>query len=342
MNYLKDQHNAIIYKYNKYMQVNGTLFYAFEYLMKILETNPDSNIRWYIIIPTNQQKDYLNKLHKLFNTKYPLWNIRTKNKLDLEKVRKYYGYNSPEYNNFLGVTSLLNKAFERIKLITSLELLRLNFNKVLFPCWNSYFGTTLPKNIKERHILQNRETKSIKPDLSLLNDNLSLYPATFWYETNYQRLPDQMNNQIKYNIKICPDYFYPKELFSILRPKGQSKKSRIIAGKPNINNNYEEDQKPSLFNQVLPGIFLDVRRIEYYQNFNRFEENSRIIPEARFYRIPVSVIQIKNGPDINNTRVFTFINDIALYDSSTTRLKDNLDEYILNENDQIIKIFKDN
>ena len=343
MYHLKDSHNAIIYKYNKYMQVNGTLFYAFEYLLKTIEVNPDSNIRWYIIIPSNQQKDYLEKLRCVFNTKYPLWNIKTKNRLELEKVRSHYGFHSEEYSSFVKLTTLLNKAFDRIKLITSLELLRLNLNNVLFPSWNSYFGTSLPKNIKSINVFQNRETKTLTQDFNTSMDSFfSNAPITFWYETTYQELPFATGSQIKYNLKICPEYFYPKELFHVLRPNGRGRKGNIIAGKPNINTSYEENQKPSLFNQVRPGIFLDVRRIEYFQNFRRFEENSRIIPEARFYGIPVSVNKVQDGPNLNNMGSFTFNNDIAQYDSSVPRLKNNLDEYILQYTDPIIKILKEN
>ena len=328
MYHLKETHPAIVYKYNKYMQVNGTIFYAFDYLLKVLELNPESNIRWYIVIPSNLQKDYLEKLQYVFRTKYPLWH-RHKDKTKLEKVKNHYGYNSEEYQSFVKKISLVNLAFDRIKLITSLELLRLNISTLLFPCWNSWYGTSLPKDINEIIVFQNREIRTIQKEVEGIQFG-DIQNTSFWFETQFQQL--NIKNEHKYNLKINPTQYIEKELFPILDGKPTDK---ITAGKPNIHTSFSENQKPSLFINVGSKIFMNTKKIDYYQNFNRFEENSRIIPEARYYNIKINVIKETAGPNINNLPFDTGIGS-SKYDSSVTRLKNNLDEYILDDNDPII------
>ena len=95
---------AVVYRFNKHYQINGSLFYSFEYFLKLLEEkilkdkkvktleelsllnkeinqnitkeylkDINDNLSMYIIIPTKFKKNYLMNLEILFRTKYILW-----------------------------------------------------------------------------------------------------------------------------------------------------------------------------------------------------------------------------------------------------------------------------
>ena len=270
----------------------------------------------------------------MFKTKYPLWSIKGCDKPRYNKVKDHYGFSSSEFDTFAKKITLLNKAFERIKVITSLELLRLELDTVLFPCWNSWFGTSLPKGINKTIVFQNRETRTIEKEITEVNFQ-QMENTEFLYETPFQQL--NIKNELKYNLKLYPDFYIEKQLFQVLDGKPTEK---IIAGKPNVNTSFDDLQKPSLFVNVKNRLFLNTRKIEYYQNFNRFEENSRIIPEARYFGIKIEVIKDHSGFDINNLPYNAGIGE-AKYDSSVTRLKNNLNDYILSSDDYVIKLLKD-
>ena len=336
--------NAIIYKYNKYIQVNGTLFYAFEYLLKTLELDPTTDIKWYIIIPTTLKIDYLSKLEALFRTKYPLWKtkiLRDKRYFNKAKETLY----KEEYRELQAKISLLNLAFSKIKVVSSLFLMRKEFGTVLFPCYNSWLNTIVKAN--KTIVFQNRKIKGLYRNLEFPNVQRN---TIFLYETQPQNPTETnlVNGQLtkQYDLKLAFDYMIPKKLFL------SEQTTKIIAGEPIANTAvalYNSQLKPSLFWQVNDrNQFLNTKKIEYHQNFLRFEENTRIIPEAKFYNIPIKVIKAftkdsKNNPrDINNIPVQLFSYDDLQEDSSVPRLKNNYEHYQLTIRDIVVEALVNN
>ena len=328
--------NAIIYKYNKYIQVNGTLFYAFEYLLKTLERNPTADIKWYIIIPTTLKIDYLAKLEAVFRTKYPLWKTKIlRDKRYFDKAKEVL--TKEEYKELQAKISLLNLAFSKIKVVSSLFLMRKEFGTVLFPCYNSWLNNQIKAN--KTIVFQNRKVKGQYRNLEFPNIQPN---TTFLYETPPQN-PSETNlvdylltNQ--YDLKLAFDYMIPKKLFL------SEQTSKIIAGEPIVNNiaSYNKEIKPSLFMQVNDRAqFLNTKKIEYHQNFLRFEENTRIIPEAKFYSIPIKVIKVFTK-DINNIPAKMESDKNLPEDSSVPRLKNDYSHYQLTIGDQVVGILANN
>ena len=162
----KTKPNAIIYKYNKYIQVNGTLFYAFEYLLKTLELNPAADIKWYVIIPTTLKIDYLSKLEALFRTKYPLWKTKMlRDKRYFDKAKEVL--TKEEYRDLQAKISLLNLAFSKIKVVSSLFLMRKEFGTVLLPCYNT--GLKNPIKANNAIVFQKRKIKGLNRNLEMTN-----------------------------------------------------------------------------------------------------------------------------------------------------------------------------
>lgn len=335
----KTKPNAIIYRYNKYIQVNGTLFYAFEYLLKTLELNPAADIKWYVIIPTALKIDYLSKLEALFRTKYPLWKTKMlRDKRYFDKAKEVL--TKEEYRELQAKISLLNLAFSKIKVVSSLFLIRKEFNTVLFPCYNSWLNNPIKAN--KTIVFQNRKIKGLYRNLEFPNIQPN---TTFLYETPPQNPAETflVNTQSvkQYDLKLAFDYMIPKKLFL------SEQTTKIIAGEPIANTAvalYNSNLKPSLFWQVNDRVqFLNTKKIEYHQNFLRFEENTRIIPEAKFYNIPIKVIKAftkdsKNNPrDINNIPVQLFSYDDLQEDSSVPRLKNNYEHYQLTIRDIVVE-----
>ena len=335
----KTKPNAIIYKYNKYIQVNGTLFYAFEYLLKTLELNPAADIKWYVIIPTTLKIDYLSKLEALFRTKYPLWKTKMlRDKRYFDKAKEVL--TKEEYRDLQAKISLLNLAFSKIKVVSSLFLMRKEFGTVLFPCYNSWLNNPIKAN--KTIVFQNRKIKGLYRNLEFPNIQPNI---TFLYETHPQNPAETflVNTQSvkQYDLKLAFDYMIPKKLFL------SEQTTKIIAGEPIANTTvalYNSNLKPSLFWQVNDrNQFLNTKKIEYHQNFLRFEENTRIIPEAKFYNIPIKVIKAftkdsKNNPrDINNIPVQLFSYNDLQEDSSVPRLKNNYEHYQLTIRDIVVE-----
>lgn len=321
--------NAIVYKYNKYIQVNGTLFYAFEYLLKTLESNPSANIKWYIIVPTSLKIDYLAKLEALFRTKYPLW------KTKIFRDRQYYEnakekLTKIEYSQLLARISLLQLAFSKIKVVSGLSLLRKDFCTVLFPCYDSWLNTKV--NAEKVIVFQNRKVQNNSGKLDFPDTGL---PTVFLYETLPQKPDTTLPNYAleQYHLKLAFDYMLPSKLFI------GDQTNKIIAGEPITNiASYQELAKPSLFFQINDRKqFLNTKQIEYHQNFLRFEENTRIIPEAKYYNIPIKVIKVQTKDqikDINNISISTDYENLP-EDSSVPRLTNDYTHYTLTIGDSV-------
>ena len=327
---MRARHNAIIYKYNKYIQVSGSLFYAFEYLAKVLETNPESNIRFYVIIPTNQKKDYLVKLKRLFQTKYPLLR-EYKDKLQLDEFQR--NLSADQFIKLLKVNKLMNEAFSRIITCSSIELLKLDLHKVLFINYNSWLNTAYKANTTI--IVQNRNINSLDQSEKINLNPENQERVLLLYELPEQKFPYSCGCiQYQYDLKLATDYFLPKEVFN--------KKYRtptLAAGKPITNTSFDDFQKPSLFIRVKDQPLLNTRKIEYYQNFLKYDENSRIIIEAKFYKIPIKVIKVetKELRTMSNFKLNSVPEDLPS-DSSVTRLESDIEKYTLKSNDFIINL----
>lgn len=364
----KQLRNGIIYKYNKHIQVNGTLFYAFEYLCQVIEneienpfyndsseTYPDTNL--YIQITKRYQQGYLGKLEELFKTKYPLWNRKVfSDKKILEKAKETLS--EIEFIQLKHKVSIVNKAFARIKLVTGIELMKIKFNKVVFPSMNSYIDLVETVQFQEAKVIQNRQYKTITfspefPDTLLKSDKV-----TFLYELPNQQIPGA-NNQL-YIPKLGFRFMVPKEVF-----KSYPKTDKIIGGKPISNQtalnylNYQPSfmdtfnklffMKPSKFAQVNKGIFfLNTKEIDYHRNFLRWDENNRLIPEARYYGIKLNIINdiTKESPyetfaeDISANKVVVRDPKTLSPDSSVPRYEDLLSNYILEPSDPLIKFLE--
>lgn len=349
--------NAIIYKYNKYIQVNGTLFYMFEYLCQIIElellnkdqNHPKTNI--YICIPRKYQKDYLDKLLLLFRTKYPLWNRKIyRDKCLYENAKEIL--QEEKFEALKKHIQIVNLAFSRIKMLTSLELLKKRFNKVVFPCYNSFMDLTEYINPEATiKVIQNRKFSSL-PEGHLNNLKFDRFQTQFLFEIDAQNPNNEQCNSINtiyYAPKLGFKYMVPKELFPI-----KYRTDKIVAGYPITNQelnmfdtNYQYI-KPSLFAQVKNEFFLNTKLIEYHQNFLRWDENNRIILEARYLDIKLKVIKACtkdiSNITINNTLVKDVSNTIPntikdnfLADSSVVRLVGHIENYTLNEEDYLIK-----
>ena len=327
---LRLEHNAIIYKYNKYIQVSGSLFYAFEYLAKVLEVNPSSNIRFYIIIPSNQKKDYLVKLRKLFQTKYPLLR-EYKDRLILDSYQKLVS--AEQFSKLLKVNKLLNEAFSRIITCSSIEILKLKLNKVLFINYNSWLNTTYKADTTL--IIQNRNINSLAQSdkIQELSDTSPNPNRVLLYELPEQKFPYSCGcMQYQYDLKLGTEYFLPKELFN-----KKYRTPKLTAGKPITNTTFDEFQKPSLFISVREQPLLNTRKIEYHQNFLKYDENCRIIIEARFYKIPIKIIKVetKELRTMSNFKLSMVPEDLP-NDSSVTRLTSDIENYTMKSNDFIV------
>ena len=243
---------------------------------------------------------------------------------------------------------ILNEAFSRIKLIIPTQLLKMELNKVLFPNYDSWLELNNFIKAKEFLVFQNRQIKSLDKDELPIN-NISNINTTFYSELSSQ-VPNQLApNQkiVMYSLKLNLKYNIPKKLFKVF-PKTEN----IAVSKPIVNstNSYIMNQKPSLFvhlpkgNSIAisglpePTFFLNTKRIDYYQNFLRFDENNRILIEARYLNIPIRVIKTETKELKSISNLSNSIEDIENLeeDSSVGRLKNDLQNYNLDENDIII------
>lgn len=344
--------NAIIYKYNKYIQVNGSLFYAFDYLLKVTEHQmmypTENKTLLYIVIPTKFKRNYLLKLLHTLRTRYPIWYktfFRDKKIFEIAKNN----LSQDEYRELEFKIKVCIEAYSRIKLVTPLELLKKKFENVLLVSHSTWIDCYDKINAKNHLIIQNRRNLEI--------DNLEIpktkYPTKVYYELDSQLGELARSFEVfKYSPKVALDYIIPKKIYKVY-----SKSEYIIAGEPIANtglglNHNNQFRKPSLFIQVpkmmqleISGlqelsIFLNTSRIDYYQNFIRFDENSRIIIEARYLEIPIRIIKdaTKNLKDIDNLQSSYYEN--LPEDSSVSRLVNPLKDYTLESNDEIVNQLK--
>lgn len=359
--------NSIVYKFNKYYQINGSLFYTFDYFLKAIEerilTNQnkyqiedinlssitkeylktllqDNPLNLYIVIPTKYKKNYLQNLEILFRTKYLLWNKEFYTDKKLFETAKNI-LSIEEYQTLLVKIKICNFAFNQIKLVTPIEFLKKKHQRLLFPNFDSWdeLKDTLTEDIKEVLVFQNRKVENIyniykannKEDIIKAFVKYPNAKIKFFYELPPQKLGIKLDNfqEIKYTLKLNFDYYIPKKLFRVsIHPKSV----KIITGTPPPNLLlYNKYRKPTTFAQLHkdsnlrePIIFLNTGLLEYYKNPNIFDENNRLVPEARYFNIPISIINREFQKD----------------DSIETRFLEPLKNYTLTKNDIIIQELK--
>ena len=354
---------AVVYRFNKHYQINGSLFYSFEYFLKLLEekilkdkkvktleelsllnkeTNQNitkeylkdiiNNLSMYIIIPTKFKKNYLINLEVLFRTKYILWYkeyFRDRKLFDIAKQV----LTEEEYNLLLLKNKLLIFAFKQIKLLTQIEFTRKKQDKLLFCNFDSFEEIKDSITTKDIYILQNRKVSDTfkEKDLEKYIDQNKDKKFNFYYELQDQKFEFNLPNFIEYqyNLRLDVSYMVPKKLFRVSKyPPTQ----KIISGNP-LNTSqmllYSKYKKPTVFAQLNkevqladPIFFLNTRLIEYHKNTIFFDENNRLIPEGRYYGIPINLI----NPDLMQ------------HDSISNRYTNDLSDYILTNSDIIIKI----
>ena len=354
---------AVVYRFNKHYQINGSLFYSFEYFLKLLEAkilkdkkvasleelsllNKTNNqvitkeylkelmedLSMYIIIPTKFKKNYLMNLEILFRTKYILWYkeyFRDKKLFDTAKQV----LTEEEYNLLLLKNKILIYVFKQIKLLTQIEFTRKKQDTILFCNFDSFEEIKDSITTKNIFVLQNRKvTDTFKEkDLEKYIENNQDKIFNFYYELSDQKFCFTKSNFIEqqYNLKLDTSYMIPKKLFRVSKyPPSQ----KIISGNP-LNSQqmllYTKYRKPTVFAQLNkdvqladPIFFLNTRLIEYHKNTIFFDENNRLIPEGRYYGIPINLI----NPDLMQ------------HDSISNRYTNDLSDYILTNSDIIIKI----
>jgi hypothetical protein len=369
-------HNiSIIYKYDKYYQVSGSLFYGFEYFLKTLETfrNSVSNknkkiydINFIIILPpiikrnTETFNRYKDNIFRLFELKY-----------DLQKVG--------ELCSGIGSCGGLTGIFKRIKFLTPLSYHRYihklstqkepketteitettkatkTINNLIYISYNTWLGSEfifkIPFLEVNIFIMQNRKVSQLN-DRSLVqmfNNIPESVKLILLYELLPQRIPSNIIKTIdptgkniiqkEYNLKLGLDYFNPKESF---KNKPTEKLYSGLVPDSSLTGTF---MKPNKFINInFRDNILNTKKLIYGQNFINFDENSRIIIEARYYGINIEVIPnhtydhegLKVNPVNPDNPKYEQLNEL-LEDSSVLRLIKPIEDYTLTKDDYLFK-----
>lgn len=348
---------SIIYKYDKYFQVSGSLFYGFEYFLKALETFKNSNsnnnkkiydINFIIILPPTIKRNtetfnrYKDNIFRLFELKY-----------DLKKVEKLCS------GGLMGL-------FKRIKFLTPLSYHRYihnlstqkepnknnqpkpnnkNINTLIYISYNTWLGSEfifkIPSLEANIFIMQNRKVSQLSKHslVTMFNTIPENIKMSLLYELPPQMIPKEIINknilQKEYNLKLGLDYFNPKESF-----KGKKTEKLYSGLNPETNSN--SFVKPNKFINInFRDNILNTKKLIYGQNFINFDENSRIIIEARYYEINIEVIP-NHLYDYDGLPIAPFNPDNEGYkqlpdDSSVTRLTNPIEDYNLTKDDYLFK-----
>lgn len=345
---------GLVYKYNKDIQINGTIFYAFEYLIKLIEeiyNKCDSYVssddtyktsfwkakkhdlpRLYIVCPSSMRVQLKENYLNLFIKRYPL----TKSGGASFRVNSYYNseakmkLSKEDYNKYLDTKKLVTKAFDQIKFCSNLEYIKetQQLDTLIYTSFNTYIALKDNHPTKNSFVFQNRAIFQLNTkDIESIKDNTKNI-TTFLYETEYQKLPGIQKNQKQYNLKLGFKYFYQKELFSDTK---YNELNTMICGKPSANRSNEilfdkglkkSFIKPTKFLEVKgeTGYFFSgIKTITYYRNFLKFEENNRIIPEALWYGFKINIFKEEENLNHLNFRNINNPENLPKYDTSVTR-----------------------
>lgn len=338
--------SLIVYKYNKYSQINGSLFYAFEYLLAAVDKiyNSNRNIQakdlptlCIVGLPSSIKINYTDNLNKLFAGKYPHPDNKKKVLKALDyKIDSLLLVDSCEYNRFIKIKEdykkylkIVKLAVGRIKFPTDIEfrkILSQDNNNIIFTSTNSilnyieYFKDLPGTNVK---LIQNRNLKRSK---DLRKKLIPLNNLEYLYELPQQK-PDHKDAQgMEYSPKIYFKYYLNKDILDLF-PKTYD----II-----VNHIKQDDNnKPQFFCYMKDHFFLNTTRIVYTRNLTRWEENVRIIPEAKFYGIKLRIIE--ENQQIRFDEKDSNIQETPdTIDSSVTRYNNKWEDYNLTPCDYLI------
>lgn len=337
--------SIIVYKYNKYSQINGSLFYAFEYLLaavdKISEASGNisaSDLPTLCIVglPSSIKVSYSDNLNKLFAGKYPHPDNKKKiiNALD-NKINSILLTDSREYNRLIKIKEdykkylkIIKYAISRIKFPTDIEFRKLliqDNNNIIFASTNSilnYIDTFQHLKNTQVKLIQNRNLRRSK---DLRKKLIPLDNLEYLYELPQQK-PEHNKNCKEYAPKICFKYYLNKEILDLF-PKTYDIIVNHIKQDPNC--------KPQFFCHLKNHFFLNTTRIVYTRNLTRWEENVRIIPEAKFYKIKLRIIE-ENQPIRFDDKDSLIMDTPETIDSSVTRYNNKWEDYNLEQDDYLI------
>lgn len=267
---------ALVYKYNKDIQINGTIFYAFEYLIKLIDeiyqkyqsaygyskieasksnfwkTKKIDLPRLFVICPTSLRVPLRENYLNLFIKRYPI----TKSGVASFRANNYYNneakriLDKEEFNEYFDIKKIITKAFNQIKFCTNLEYikeLKLMEAKeptdvepvIIYTSYNTYLETRGIAKDYKGFVFQNRAMFQI--------DTVPKDTITFLYETKYQKLKTSPTeptgltepsqlNQKEYKLKLGFKYFYNKKLFNTR----YNDLNNMICGKPSANRTFQD------------------------------------------------------------------------------------------------------
>ena len=373
---------GIFYRYNKYKPISGSMFYALEYYFTLMDTiereNQDNllfgkdlnetEVTLYWIFPkklisTKEQREkFKTRLLRLAAAKYPLtykW-VKVGYSPDEPKSRtsinKILGIleetdqlNQSDKNSILDLNKKLDSYFKNIKIITEMDLLRVQADKSLFISQNTVHDGMIYDLIREgndsfgkKYFICNREFQTmIGNDQNKWKKLATNKDSKFLYELPRQIIDSEnKDNQEQYSLKLGTQWFWSKD--TIRKYKKYLKNNHIRfeeimkTGSPTVqlqsNNSYFDwiDDELNSYGYDQFHLYMIWTSIHYYKT--GFDENNRSIIESIFYNIPFKIIE--NNKPMTQQDQEQYIK--GLNDSLQDR-KENPKDYILTKDDKLIK-----
>lgn len=377
---------GIFYRYNKYRPISGSMFYALEYYFTLMDTvereNQDNllfgkdlnetEITLYWIFPkklisTKEQKEkFRTRLLRLAAAKYPLTYKWTKigyspnepksrtsiNKilgaLEETSLKGLKGLNQSDKDSILDLNKKLDSYFKNIKIITEMDLLKVQADKSLFISQNTVHDGMIYDLIIEgndsfgkKYFICNREFQAmIGTDQNKWKKLTTNKDSKFLYELSRQIIDSEnKDNQERYSLKLGTQWFWSKDI--IRKYKKYLKNNHIKfeeimkTGSPVVqsqsNNSYFDwiDDELNSYGYNQFHLYMIWSSIHYYKT--GFDENNRSIIESNFYNIPFKIIE-DNKPmtEYKQEQYIESLND------SLQGRKENPNNYILTKDDKLI------
>ena len=351
---------GIFYRYNKHQPINGSLFYALEYYFTLRDTidkiNNDNSILnrdplehevtlyWIFpkkLISTKENKEKFKlRLLRLAATKYPInfkWLLpeltgkraKTKNSINkiIEGAKEGASLNEDQITDITNTSNILGTYFKDIKIISEMDLLKIQTTKSLFISQNTVHDCLLkdllnnnPERFGQKYFICNRNFKSLSishqgiwQKLQKQKDSLFLVELP---EQEPKLLEKQRSNILQYDLKLGTQWFWGKDIIKAYKKQNQGiqkgHNNILLTGQPPVNNftsgtgtgtqsffswldTDTEEKLESSYDRFTPYMIWDA--IHYYKR--PFEENNRSIIEAAFYNIKFKIIdtEAKNKED---------------------------------------------
>lgn len=267
----KNDETNIVYKFQPYNKVNGTLFYCFEYMMQLIELNHD--------------------------VKFYVYNISSK--LDKELVEKCFKSKyKEEYYKYFGNIYFLKHSINLAKIARNSESSFLSFD---IKTYNDY-SKFAPNNKKYAYINNTYQENCYWSDHIEYSSN-----TTFFGFYNYQYPNKEMLDK-KDSIFICEKlkigFKYHKQY---LKPDNEL----VFVSAPNMESlGSKYDGYPFISKRTyycFDNIFKDVDSVIYIHN--DFDTNNRIIPEAFYHFKKFEIIDMVDINDSIKHRLDLCLNN---------------------------------